>query len=145
MLRRLHDPRLAEFTTITRVEVSGDLQIARVYFSVPGGESAEHKTIAAMNHASGFVQRLVAQALTTRHCPELRFEIDQAAKLAQKTLALLDENRRRNPALFETLEEPEADRKEPGDATMSAPRPPRDAEDRARGREGDDMDKGVDA
>ena len=37
----LHDPRIASLTSVTRVEMTGDLQIARVYLSVHGDEAAE--------------------------------------------------------------------------------------------------------
>lgn len=101
VIHRMHDPRLSPLITVTRVEMTGDLQIARVFLSVPGGEVAERKTIAAMRHAVGYIQRLVARELSIRHCPELRFAIDEAAKSARKTMELLDENRRKHPELFE--------------------------------------------
>ena len=98
LVHRLHDPRLATLTTITRVEMTRDLQIARVYLSVPGGEAVERKTMAAIKSATGYLQRMVGSALSLRNCPELRFEIDEAAKFAQKTLGLIEENRRQMEA-----------------------------------------------
>ena len=98
---RIHDPRVVPLTTVTRVEMSPDLQIARVYLSVHGGDAAERKTIAAIRHAGGFLQRMVARELSLRTCPELRFEIDERAKHVQQTMRLLEENRRRHPELFE--------------------------------------------
>ncbi len=112
--QKMHDPRLVPLTTVTRVEVTGDLQIARVYLSVHGGETAERKTMAAMQHAVGYLQRLVAGELNIRHCPELRFEIDKAVKNAQRTLELLEENRRLHPDLYES--EDGADGKRNGDS-----------------------------
>jgi hypothetical protein len=61
--------------------------------------------MAAIKHASGYLQRLVARELSIRHCPELRFAIDEAAKSARKTMELLEDNRRAHPELYE----PEAD------------------------------------
>lgn len=89
--QRLHDPRVEPLTTVTRVELTSDLLVARVYVSVPGGDVAERRTTAALHSAAGFVQRLVAQELTIRHCPEIRFAIDEALKIARRTMALLDE------------------------------------------------------
>ena len=97
--QRLHDPRVAPLTTVTRVELSPDLMIARVYVSVPGGDAVERRTTDALDHAAGFVQRLVAQELTIRHCPEIRFEVDEALKMARHTLALLDEVRTEEQAV----------------------------------------------
>ncbi|MCH7807822.1 MAG: 30S ribosome-binding factor RbfA [Planctomycetes bacterium] len=98
LVHRLHDPRLATLTTITRVEMTRDLQIARIYLMVPGGETVERKTMAAIKSATGYLQRMVGSVLSLRNCPELRFEIDEAGKFAQKTLGLIEENRRQMEA-----------------------------------------------
>jgi ribosome-binding factor A len=100
--RRLNDPRIDALTTVTRVEIAGDLEVARIYLTVPGGEAAERRTLRAIRHAGGFLQRIVAAELTMRQCPELRFDIDKALKLAKETMARLEENRRNQPHLFES-------------------------------------------
>jgi len=105
IVHRMQDPRITALITVTRVEVAGDLAIARVYLSVQGDEATERRTIAALQHARGFLQRGVAQALSIRQCPEVRFEIDQVAKGARRTMALLEENRRREPELYESVED----------------------------------------
>jgi len=91
--QRLEDPRVATLTTVTRVELTPDLLVARVYVSVPGGEAAERRTMAALRHATGYVQRLVAKELTIRHCPELRISVDESLKIARRTLELLKQDR----------------------------------------------------
>jgi ribosome-binding factor A len=90
----LHDPRIATVTTVTRVEVSGDLLQAKVYLSVLGPETEERLTLAAVRHAGGFIQRRVAGVVQLRHCPHLTFMLDEAAKTARETIRILDENRR---------------------------------------------------
>lgn len=100
--RRLNDPRVASLTTVTRVEMTKDLLVARVFLTVHGSDAVERNTLRAIRHAGGFIRRLVAESLTMRTCPELRFEIDEMAKGVLKTLAILAENRRREPELFET-------------------------------------------
>jgi len=88
---RLHDPRIEPLTTVTRVELSADMYVARVYVTVPGGEVAERRTETALQKASGYMRRMLAQELTIRHCPELSFGIDKTVKKVQRTMALLDE------------------------------------------------------
>lgn len=95
--QKLADPRIAPLTTVSRVKMTGDLTIATVYLTVLGDESAERNTLRAIQHASGFLQRTLAQELQARQCPELRFELDQSAKRAKETLRLLAENRRQHP------------------------------------------------
>ena len=99
--QRLNDPRVSSLTTVTRVEMSGDVQFAVVYLSVPGGDIEERKTLAAIKHAGGFLQRLVARELSIRQCPELRFDIDERPKKVRQMMDLLEKNRREEPALFE--------------------------------------------
>ena len=50
----LRDPRV-KMVTVTRAEVSGDLQHAKVYVSVMGSERAQHLTLHGLQHAAGFV------------------------------------------------------------------------------------------
>jgi ribosome-binding factor A len=97
---RLNDPRVSPLTTVTRVSVSSDLLNAKVYLTVHGSAVEERQTLRAVQHASGFVQRLVARELTMRHCPDVRFEIDEAAKGTLRTMELLAQNRLREPQLY---------------------------------------------
>jgi ribosome-binding factor A len=106
--RKINDPRLAPLTTVSRVTVSGDLTIATVYFTVVGDEAVERRSLAALQHARGFIQHLVAEQIDMRQSPELRFELDEVAKKVRETMLLLGENRLREPHLYEA-ENPAAD------------------------------------
>ncbi len=101
---QMNDPRVAPLTSITRVELSKDMLIANVFLTVYGNEAGERNTLRAIQHGAGFLQRAVAKELSLRHCPELRFEIDESLKRASQTMAILDENRREHPELFQDSE-----------------------------------------
>jgi len=118
----LNDPRVEPLTTVTRVEVTGDLEFAKVYVSIPGGDAAESRTLTAIRHAAGFLQRILGQELTMRQCPVLRFEVDESVKTARHTLALLAEERRKHPEVFavETETEAELNADEDADAERNA-------------------------
>ena len=103
--RSLNDPRVAPLTTVTRVELSGDLAFARVYVSVHADAAAERGTMRAIQHAGGYVQRMLAGRLAIRQCPQLRFEVDEGAKTALRTMKLLEENRQH----LSELQPPEQD------------------------------------
>lgn len=105
----LQDPRIEPMTSVTRVELTGDLLIARVYLSVMGGDSAERRTLNAVQHAGGFLQRRVAQELNIRQAPEVRFQIDDRVKKVKVTLALLAQNRLENPSLATDESSPAAE------------------------------------
>ena len=101
IIRKVNDPRLAPLTTVSRVTVSGDLTIATVFFTVVGDEAVERRSLAALQHARGFIQHLVAEQIDMRQSPELRFELDEVAKKVRETMLLLGENRLREPHLYE--------------------------------------------
>lgn len=111
--QRLQDPRVAPLTTVTRVELTPDLLIARVYVSVPGDDAAERRTMAALKSATGFVQRLVAKSLDIRHCPELRIGVDESLKIARRTMELLKDDVASSPEdSTEDMDEPSEDERE---------------------------------
>ena len=118
LTHRLSDPRLSPLTSVTRVEVSGDLQFAKVRVSVMGSEPEQRKTMAGLNSALRFVQSLVARELQTRVCPRLSFHLDPSIKGALETNRLIDESmaelRCRQPAEEdgEPEETPEAEEDE---------------------------------
>lgn len=89
---RLNDPRISPHATVTRVEVSRDLQVAKVFVSVLGSEADGRRTLAALKHAGGHIQRMVAQSLQTRHCPELRLEWDETMRRTVETLEIIERN-----------------------------------------------------
>lgn len=91
---RLNDPRISPFTTVTRVEVSGDLLSVKVFLSVMGTDVEERKTMAAITSAAGHIQRRVGGEIQLRQCPQLRFLVDESVKVARETMALIDENAR---------------------------------------------------
>jgi ribosome-binding factor A len=94
---RLNDPRISPLTSITRVEVSGDLQIAKVFVSVLGRDSQARTTMAGLTHAVGHVQRLVAEQLCVRRCPEIRFVLDASLKKAAETIRVIDASVEEDP------------------------------------------------
>jgi len=108
ILNRLNDPRISPMTSVTRVEMSGDLQIAKLYISVLGSDADRRRTMRALEHAVGHIQRIVAKRLTTRHCPELRFEVDDSLKRAAETMRIIDRSIAESPGRL--LDAEQADR-----------------------------------
>ena len=94
LAHRVNDPCIAPLTTVSRVLMAGDLTVATVYLTVQGDAATERRTMAAIGRATGFLKKMLASELTIRQCPELRFEVDEAAKQVRETMRLLDENRR---------------------------------------------------
>ncbi len=73
--RELHDPGIG-FVTVTRVQVTGDLQHARVFYTSLGDAEARKKTAQALGRAEGFMRRQIGRRLRLRRAPEIAFEFD---------------------------------------------------------------------
>lgn len=89
---KLNDPRISPLASVTRVEVSGDLTVAKVYVSVYGSERDSRRTLRGLDHAAGHIQRLLARQLQTRHCPEVRFLADASVKGTFETVRVIEES-----------------------------------------------------
>jgi ribosome-binding factor A len=87
--REMRDPRV-RLATVTRVSVSGDLSYADVGISALGSEAERAATLAALDHARGFLRRELAHRLSLRTTPELRFHLDRGAEHSRNITDLLD-------------------------------------------------------
>jgi ribosome-binding factor A len=73
----VHDPGIG-FITITRVKVSADLQMARVFYTSLGDEKARRDTARALDRATPYFRRQVGGRLQLRRVPELEFRFDES-------------------------------------------------------------------
>ena len=73
----VHDPGIG-FITLTRVKVSPDLQLARVYYTSMGDPKARRETEKALQRATPFFRRQVGSRLQLRRVPELEFRFDES-------------------------------------------------------------------
>src|SRR5258705_525144 len=73
----VHDPGIG-FITLTRVQVTTDLQIARVFYTTLGDQKARKETSRALQRATGFFRRQVGARLQLRRVPELEFRFDES-------------------------------------------------------------------
>ena len=90
ILFELRDPRV-KGVTVTRAEVSGDLQHAKVYVSVMGSPQEQKLCLHGLKHASGFIQSKLANRLKTRFTPVLHFILDQGVKNSIEISRLINE------------------------------------------------------
>jgi ribosome-binding factor A len=86
--RELKDPRLG-FVTVTGVETSKDLRVARVFVSVLGDERQWAASLAALASARGYVRNWLREHLDLRVTPEVDFRADHSMEHAARIQALL--------------------------------------------------------
>ena len=90
ILFELRDPRV-KGVTVTRAEISGDLQHAKVYVSLMGSPAEQKLTMHGLRHAAGYVQSKLASRLQTRFTPTVRFIEDEGVKKSIEMTRLLNE------------------------------------------------------
>jgi len=91
--RGVSDPRLVG-VSVVRVEVTGDLRIAKVYVNAAGRTTTEMREVMdGLAHASGYLRRVLAASLDLRFAPELRFYADYSVERGEHFLQVLDEIR----------------------------------------------------
>jgi len=73
----VHDPGIG-FITLTRVQVTSDLQLARVFYTTLGDQKARKETSRALQRATGFFRRQIGARLQLRRVPELEFRFDES-------------------------------------------------------------------
>ena len=94
----VHDPGIG-FITLTRVQVSPDLQMARVFYTTLGDAKARQETARALNRATPFFRRQIGSRLRLRRVPEFEFRFDESIEHQDRIERILrdlhEEERRR--------------------------------------------------
>src|SRR5687767_15957064 len=90
ILFELQDPRIKN-VTVTRAEVSADLQRAKIYVSVMGTQKEQDLCMHGLKHSKGYVQSKIAARLATRYTPIISFIRDDGVKKSIEISRLIDE------------------------------------------------------
>ncbi len=83
------DPGLAN-VSLTAVELSKDLCVAKIYFSLLNPDDDPQPALEGLQRASGFLRRRLGTELTVRHVPELRFVHDDSVAHGVEISRLID-------------------------------------------------------
>jgi len=86
--REMKDPRIG-FVTVTAVEVTSDLQMAKVYISVFGSEEQRQASLAGLQKAKGFLRSEIGKRVKLRHVPDFVFKLDQSIDYGNKIETIL--------------------------------------------------------
>jgi ribosome-binding factor A len=86
--REMKDPRIG-FVTVTSVEVTSDLQLAKVYVSIFGDEEQRKASLEGLTKAKGFLRSEIGRRIKLRHVPDFVFKLDQSIDYGNKIEAIL--------------------------------------------------------
>ncbi|CAM3358911.1 30S ribosome-binding factor RbfA [Marinicrinis lubricantis] len=84
----IKDPRVG-FITVTGVDVTNDLSLARVYLSIMGDDEQKANTLKALEKAKGFLRSEVGKRIRLRHVPEIEFRFDTSIEYGSRIEKLL--------------------------------------------------------
>ncbi len=90
LAREVHDPGIG-FVTLTRVHVSPDIQLARVFYTVLGDDQARKRSAQALDRAAPFLRRQIGRRLRLKRVPELTFQYDEAVAGADRIEQIINE------------------------------------------------------
>ncbi len=76
----VRNPLVAKLFTVTGVDITNDLQHAKVYISVIGTDKEKEDTIKALQSAAGFIAILSSKKVVMRYFPELTFKLDTSVE-----------------------------------------------------------------
>lgn len=106
LLNGIKDDRVGTgMVSVTDVNVSGDLQHAKIYVSIYGTESAKAETMEGLKSATGYVRRELGMRVRLRRTPEVLFIEDDSIERGTRVLSLLNEIQQQRPPESHNLDE----------------------------------------
>jgi ribosome-binding factor A len=90
ILFELSDPRI-KGVTVTRAEVAGDLQHAKVHVSLMGSPKDQHLCMYALTRSAGYIQAKLGSRLKSRFTPVIHFVLDEGVKKSIEVSRLINE------------------------------------------------------
>lgn len=96
LFREVKDPRIG-FITITGVEVSRDLQLAKVFYTALGEAGNPGESSQALERVSPFIKRHLGKRLRMRTIPDILFRYDHSLDYGSRIDAILDQLKSEEP------------------------------------------------
>ncbi len=84
------DPAIG-LLTVTHVKMTSDMGLAHVYYTLVGDDAERRRTARALDRATPFVRRRLAEDMNMRRAPEVRFHYDEDIERQERVDTLLRE------------------------------------------------------
>ncbi|MDR9405493.1 MAG: 30S ribosome-binding factor RbfA [Halothece sp. Uz-M2-17] len=92
LINGIKDDRVgAGMVSVTAVDVSNDLQHAKIFVSIYGTQEAKTETMEGLKSSTAFVRRELGKRIRLRRTPEVVFHEDMSLELGDRTLSLINE------------------------------------------------------
>lgn len=90
LLKEVKDPHVG-FITITGVDVSKDLQVAKVFYTILGDEKQVSDSAQALSRVSPFIKRQLGKRLRMRYIPDIIFRYDHSLEYGARIDTILNQ------------------------------------------------------
>lgn len=90
IMRKTKDPRVAS-VTVTDVEITNDLRLARVFVTTMLDAAHEREALTGLDKAKGFIRSELGHRLNLRYTPEIVFQKDVSGPRGDRLLSILDQ------------------------------------------------------
>ena len=114
--------------TVTRVKVTADLSLARIYWTTLGDAAHRKRTAKALARAAAFVRHLLSTRMTLRRSPEVQLLFDESVAAQDRVEQILQELKAEaaaREAEAAAAGAGEASGEPPADAEVDSEKPPR--------------------
>lgn len=86
----LKNPDVTGMISVTKVKVTTDLKLAKVYVSMLNSKNVK-MSLAGLKKSSGFIRSEIAKRINLRNTPELIFELDDSIEYGARIDTILKE------------------------------------------------------
>jgi ribosome-binding factor A len=88
--RDMKDRRIG-FVTVTGAQMSPDLRHGKIYVSMMGPENEKKASLAALNHAAGWIRHELGQRIRMKFLPDIVFLADTSQEYGERIDKLIGE------------------------------------------------------
>jgi ribosome-binding factor A len=99
------DPEVG-LVTVTRVKISPDLSLARVYWTILGDDGERQKTQKALARAAAYVRHLLSVRMSLRRSPEVQFVYDRSVAAQERVEEILEQIKEEDAARADDAQPP---------------------------------------
>ena len=97
--KEVKDPRVSGMVTITAVDVTSDLSLAKVFVTVLNPAEGIDATLAGLNSCSAFLRSQLSHIMPVRMVPALRFTYDESVERGMRLAQLIESAVRPEPGI----------------------------------------------
>ena len=90
LVSKVRDSKLRD-VNISRVDVTDDLSMARIFYTVMDHEKGAKSAEKALDRAKGFMRSHIAKTLNLRFTPSLQFRYDETAQKVEELDTIFQE------------------------------------------------------